>query len=235
MKIKTFNLKTFPEKVRERANDFTLIELLVVIAIIAILAALLLPALGKAKEAGKKIGCINNLRQCQLAASNYADDYGRRWFGWSRWPRNLAGALDFKMGKNSVAVCPSDSSPRDAGYCYNGDWYAGIYCPMKSAGTYKLSYGYNYRLVGTDGLSLNKIRRPASQVCFGDARPLDETAGRWLINKYGLYSNPFQYTPEDRHLKGANLSFFDGHAGWFKYDMNLMNDLNESIMWERNP
>lgn len=229
MKIKTANLKIYTE-------NFTLIELLVVIAIIAILAALLLPALGKAKETGKKIGCINNLRQCQLASSIYVEDYGRRWFGWGKWPRNLAGALDFKMGKNSVAVCPSDSQPADAAYCYNGDWYSGIYCPLKPAGTYKLSYGYNYRLVAIDGLPWNWIRRPASQVCFGDARAQNETAtDRWLINKYGLYANPFQWTPSDRHISGSNLSFFDGHAGWFKYDMNLMNDLNESIMWERNP
>jgi len=112
-----------------KRRGFTLIELLVVIAIIAILAALLLPALSAAKQRGKRIACLNNLRQLSMACKMYADDGNGRLV--SCWP----------IGFDSYPVNPYSWCPGWVSYAEPGGFDYGPSPQFDCTNVYALQQG----------------------------------------------------------------------------------------------
>ena len=161
---------------------FTLIELLVVIAIIAILAALLLPALSKAKQKGQAISCVNNLHQMSIATQLYADDFSGRY------------CLTFQVtGDNSSSISGGRRAWFDFLLPYQKTTNL-LLCPIRSQKFKQFiqeyptgpddigisNYGINFRIGGCDytpswpysqwpGVRAAAVLRPAAVVYLADS------------------------------------------------------------------
>ena len=202
-------------------RGFTLIELLVVIAIIAILAAILFPVFGRARENARRSSCMSNIKQLGLGMLQYTQDYDEKFPMQPEaefWP-----GINPYIKSDQVFRCPSDTS---ASFVVFG---------AKN----QQSYAWNdkMRVLTTGGQNgvagaLAAVISSSQTVMFLECSGQDTPYGlyeakdmKWAkdnastnttaARKWGAYT---------RHLEGSNFTFMDGHVKWLRPDTISMED-----------
>jgi prepilin-type N-terminal cleavage/methylation domain-containing protein/prepilin-type processing-associated H-X9-DG protein len=228
-----------------RKRGFTLIELLVVIAIISILAAILFPVFGRARENARRSSCLSNERQLGMAFLQYFQDYderfpllGKNGAAETSWVYTMQPYI-----KNTQMLrCPSDKTAK---WAPDDKWFDPTYTTHSDGSKVRrssyslngyLSDGNSNAVQGGNFPHIGSIQKPANVVFLTEVPELSASGAIFT----GPYFHAHVYNPPasghwdfakdrpddiayDRHLDGFNVTYLDGHAKWTKWEQAWAN------------
>jgi prepilin-type N-terminal cleavage/methylation domain-containing protein/prepilin-type processing-associated H-X9-DG protein len=239
-----------------KIKAFTLVELLVVISIIAILLAVLMPSLNKARELGRRVVCMNNLKSLGTANAVYANQYNyayvpaayknfktddMHWWPGNKDFRKILNLESYGKDKKAAGDASLDSTAQQSAY----NMPKSFLCPSDNISTdvknmlsgVLVSYGMNITEFTTSydwnismsackywGHYASKIPQPATKLAYIDgidwhtswASANYETGwDKYKQQNISYYKSKGIHGPVFyRHSEGANIVFYDGHAGY---------------------
>jgi len=241
-----------------RKRGFTLIELLVVIAVIAILAAMLLPALARGKAQANSAACKNHLHQMGLALKMYVDDNNRNYPYWGQftnvampgvawvdalqlyYPISWTNRAYHCPGYKLAIVASSDrvgTWPSYAGsYGYNGfgaDWIDRPDWYQSSLGLGSM-WNETGPMIHPAHTSESQVRAPSQMLAFGDSRAYPDYIVPTACDFMECGTSPnFHHPYPPRHGKNYNVVFCDAHVEGLNPAL-LFNPMKTAPLWNKD-